>query len=120
MGVYNKIHVVHPCRSCGNEGERTLQIKYGACYLHDLRLGDSIPWEQGQGWIYGKPIEGRGWIPAYSDRCPDCGDESSCADFAVILDGGVIAEPVQAPIGLCFREDVDDLGVFLLGPNQHP
>jgi len=120
VGTFENLHVVVPCRSCHKELERTLQIKYGACYQRDARVGDAIRWGPDDGPIYGTPIRGRGWVSAYSDRCPNCGDESNFADFAVIIDDGVIVGAMQAPMGCRFEEQDDDPGIVPLSADQHP
>jgi hypothetical protein len=120
LGVYDIVHVAHPCRSCGQTVERTLQIKYGACWAHELRPGDAITWTEGAGYVYGASMKGSGWIPAYSDRCPNCGDESDFADFAVIIADDLIVKTVQAPVGSRFVEDTGEAGIFPLAPDQNP
>jgi len=120
VGTRENLHVVVPCRCCRKEVERTLQIKYGACYLRDVQLDDAIRWSSDDGFIYGRPIKGRGWVCAYSDRCPNCGDESDFADFAVIIDDGVIIEAMQAPMGCRFEEQDDDPGIVPLAADERP
>jgi endogenous inhibitor of DNA gyrase (YacG/DUF329 family) len=108
MGTFENLHVVVPCRACGRESERTLQIKYGACWLRDLHIGDTVRWGPNEGPVYGKPAKGRAWISAYSYPCPLCGDESDFADFAVIVEGSLLVGVVQAPVGNRFREDENE------------
>jgi hypothetical protein len=104
LGTYENLHVVVPCRACGSESERTIQIKYGACWLRDLRIGDSVRWGPDEGPIYGMPATGRAWISAYSLPCPHCGDDSDFADFAVIVEDSLLLGVVQAPVGFRFLE----------------
>jgi hypothetical protein len=110
VGVYNLVHVVVPCRRCSASFERAVQVKYGECYLYDLRPGDSVKWASGSSAMLnrGTRATGRAWVPAYADRpCPACGDEADWADFAVLVRGDVIESAVQAPLGTIFREDQD-------------
>ena len=106
MGVYNTLHVEMPCRRCGARVDRELQIHYGKCQLYHLRPGDAMRWATGQAQAMnqGHPVEGRAWVPAYSNACPSCGDESNYADFAVLINGGMIEGAVQAPLGYIFSE----------------
>ena len=120
MGVYNVLHADVPCRKCGRTVRRELQFKYGKCYLYDLRPGDAVTWATGKGRTLnrGAPASGRAWVPAYPQTpCPECGDEATRADFAVVVNHDVVEGAVQAPLGFFFREDED---VVPLDDGQQP
>jgi hypothetical protein len=106
VGLFNNFHVSMQCRKCGQTVPRTLQFKYGECHLYDYEPGDSVGWGV-KGVIHGEPDQGRAWLPCYSDQCPNCGDESDFADFALIVNRSLLIGAVQAPGGYRFREEVD-------------
>ncbi len=115
---FNLLHVTKRCANCGHDVERVLEFFYGRRDQDHYALGDAVAWwpepDRNEG---GGPVQGRAWLPADSDPCPDCGYEASFADFAIVIDGSRLVSVVQAPPGQRFREDI---GVVPLRGGDQP
>ena len=65
------LHVRKRCTNCGHEVERVLQFFYGKREQDHYMLGDTVTWWPEPDWNQGGPVQGKAWLPSYSDQCPD-------------------------------------------------
>ena len=100
MGAYNRLMVprLEPCPGCRDEGNVTLQFKWGLCALDDYRLGETVRWSEGtpdhpkKGPLdKGDPVVAQVTLPAVAEPCSQCGIESD-EEYEVTIITNRIAE----------------------------
>jgi len=93
LGAFNTLHLEAPCPNCRRVVALAVQFKYGDCWQHEYKLGDTLRWG---GNDVGRPGASRVVVSGASESCPLCGSDG---EFYVFVFEGRLAS-VEPASGL--------------------